>query len=123
MVDFQVNIEINDKNIYNKLDQLLDENVMLQIHALYAELIEPWVPYDTGALVKSTTISPYGVTYGGGDVDYAYDQYTNLFYGHRHDIHPLASAFWDKAAMDVKRDEFLAGVKDILSRRAKELYG
>lgn len=39
------------------------------------------------------------------------------------EMHPKATAFWDKVMMQEKGDEFAKQIEDILIRRAKELYG
>lgn len=38
-------------------------------------------------------------------------------------VHPQATDHWDKAMMREHGDEFIAQVKEILIRRARELYG
>ena len=38
-------------------------------------------------------------------------------------VHPKASKEWDKAMMATRGEEFTEAVKDILVRRARELYG
>ena len=111
-------IKINDKAILKKLDQLLDAVTMLELHNLLAKTVNPWVPMLEGPLSQNLEITSEGVTYLQ---PYSRYQYYGIDFNHTKDYHPLASAMWDKAALEVKGDEFSEQVTAILKRRAKEL--
>ena len=115
-----VSAKINDKALEAKLKNLCDESTMLEIHNLLAKYCDPYVPFLEGPLSQTTEITPYYVRY---TQPYAHYQYYGVGFNHTLDYHPLASAKWDEAMLRDKRDEFLADVKQILVRRAKELYG
>lgn len=92
-----------------------DEQTMLLIHALFAQTVDPYVPYDTGYLSQgSVEIAPDGVIY---TAEYAWKQYYGDEFRHNTEIHPLATAFWDKVAMETQLDSFAEGVKEIILRR------
>ena len=111
-VDFDV------AKVQNKIESLIDDDVMTQIHQLFAETIDPWTPFLTGALHSDITVRADGVTY---NVPYAADKYYGIVY-HK-EVHPLATDHWDVVAMETELEAFEAKVKDILIARAKQLYG
>lgn len=67
-------------------------------------LMEPFVPMDTGALAGSASAFAGGVSYGAGYAAYNYYGDGKQF---RQDKHPLASAYWDRAMMEVCGDELV----------------
>lgn len=150
-MDIIVNTEISSdiSDLLNQFQGLIDdETTMLQIYNLWGKIIEPFVPMDNGILAHSYEVTPNYLRYHG---PYAHYQYMGIMYGPNFPIfdngqlvgfysppkkyptdiplnyntekHPLASKEWDKAAMTLKKDEFLEGVKAIMIRRYKQLYG
>ena len=143
-------VSISEDAIKHKLDSLLDDTVMKEIHALFAKTINPWVPMDEGPLSQTIEITPAYIRY---IQPYSHYMYTGEVYGPNIPItkdgqiigwfsppgqkknptgrpieygkekHPLATKEWDKVAMQSKLEEFEENVKNILVRRAKELYG
>lgn len=113
-------IKLNDKALTKKLDNLLDSQTMLEIHNLYAKMMDPYVPFLEGPLSQTVEVTPAYVKY---IQPYARYQYHGVNFNHTKDYHPLASAEWDKAMMRDKGEEFKAQVTEILRRRAKVLYG
>ena len=112
----KVNVHFNEKDIQNKLESLInDPAVMYEVHMKFARIIDPWVPYLSGDLSKLIEIHPDCVRY---TQPYARRQYYGLDFNHTIDTHPLASAMWDKAAMETQLGSFKAEVKKILERRA-----
>lgn len=152
MADVIVNTEISfDVNkLIHQFDCLItDDKTMLEIYNLFAKIIEPWVPMDTGILAHGYEVTPNYLRYHG---PYAHYQYMGIVYGpnfpqfdeagnivgwasppkkyktdrpleYNKEKHERASKEWDKAAMKVVKDQFLEGVRQILIRRHKELYG
>lgn len=148
---FGVHVDVNVVSLQQKLENLINEDVMLEIHNLFAKMCDPYVPMQEGVLSQTVEIFPDHIRYGQ---PYAHYQYTGEVYGpnipikdadggidgwfsppgkkkhptgaqlqYNKEKHPLASKEWDKAMMRDKRDEFTQQVKDILVRRAKQLYG
>jgi len=144
-------VNINSKGVTSKIENLLDENTMLQIQNLFAKVIDPYVPMDTGSLAHTIEVTSKGVKY---NVPYAHYMYIGLVYGPNIPIiengeivgwfsppgkgskyptgrpinydlsaHPLATSHWDQVAMQTQMTKFESDVKKILVRRAKELYG
>ena len=131
---FKFSVAFNAKDIQRKVDNLIDENVMLQIHNLFAKMCDEYVPFFEGPLSQSALaqVTPQYVQYGGSGyvtanrpngVPYARYQYYGVDFNHTKDYHPKATALWDKAMMSEKGQLFCEQVRDILVRRAKELYG
>lgn len=116
----KVKVDINDKALQNKMTMLLDNKTMLEVHNLFAKMMDPYVPFLEGPLSQTVEITPEYVRY---IQPYAHYQYTGENFNFTRDYHPLASAYWDKAMMASKGDEFIQKIKDILVRRAKEIYG
>lgn len=124
---FNIDASVNVKGITDKIDNLIDDKVMLEIHTLFAKLIDPWVPMLEGPLHQSGLAQIYAdhVRYGGTDVGvpYALYQYNGTEFNHTKEYHPLASAQWDKVAMQTQMQAFEVGVIKILQRRVREVYG
>lgn len=151
-IDVFLNTEVSfdvDK-LMRQFDSLIDDKqTMIDIYNLFGKLIEPWVPMDTGILAHSYQITPDYIRYPG---PYAHYMYMGIVYGpnfpqfdeagnivgwasppkkyktdrpivYSKEKHDRASKEWDKAAMSVVKDQFIEGVKEILIRRHKELYG
>lgn len=118
-----VTVEVNEPAIQNRLTNIChDDKTMLEIHNLFAKMCDPYVPYLNGPLSLSgmANVTSDGVRY---TTPYAHYQYTGIYFNHTIEVHPLASALWDKAMMRDKGDLFVETVRRILVRRAKELYG
>lgn len=115
-----VTVKLNDAAIENKLKNLCDSETMLEIHDLLAKYCDPYVPFLEGPLSQTIEVTPEYVRY---TQPYAHYQYYGTEFNHTLDYHPLASAKWDEAMLRDRRDEFLADVKEILVRRAKDKYG
>ena len=115
----QVKVVINENSIKQKVDALLDETTMLRIQEVFAETIDPWTPFLTGQLSGDIEIDSTGVTY---NVPYAKNKYYGEVY-HK-EVHPLATSHWDQVAMQQGAYDILkAKVTEIITERAKQLYG
>ena len=108
----------NTAKLEKKLDALVDDSLMTQIHQLYAETVDPWTPFLTGKLHRTYTVDAEKVTYL---VPYAAKKYYGEVYTKTH--HPLATSHWDKVAMQTELPGFVEKVKELLKERAKRLYG
>jgi len=120
MASIKIDVEINEASIQKKLDMLIDDTVMYQIHNLLAKMCDPYVPFLEGPLSQTVEVSPESVKY---IQPYARYQYYGTEFNHTTDYHPKATALWDKVMMSEKGEEFREGVRAILRARAKELYG
>ena len=112
----KTNVNINLNSIESKLSQTLnDPNTMTEVHQEFANVINPWIPKNTGRLADGDVrVDATGVTY--------YAPYASkCYYGDdipfRTDKHPLATAHWDKVAMHTERAVFAQTVKEIIIRR------
>ena len=114
MAFIETYVDINDRAIQNKLDTLIDNSTMLEIHNLFAKMCDPYVPFLEGPLSQTVEVTANSVKY---IQPYARYQYYGTDFNHTTDYHPLASAEWDQAMLREKGDEFKAQVRDILRRR------
>ena len=96
-------------------DILNDDTVKTEIHQALATAVDPWIPFDTGNMSQEEIeINADGVRYYAY---YAHEQYYNTEFNHTRTHHPLATAYWDKVAMQTQRDKFAQDVADIIARR------
>lgn len=147
----ETKIYVDVSKIVNRVESLVDEKLMLQVHNLFAKMCEPYVPMDEGLLSQTVNITSEYVQY---TQPYAHYMYTGDVYGPNIPIkdkdgniigwrsplgqkkyptgkqfqynlekHKLASKEWDKAMMTTEGEKFIKQVKDLMVRRAKELYG
>lgn len=120
MAFIEINVDINDAAIQKKLDMLIDDRTMYQIHDLLAKMCDPYVPFLEGPLSQTIEVSAESVKY---IQPYARYQYYGENFNHTTDYHPQATALWDEAMMTEHGEEFKAMVREILRARARELYG
>ena len=113
-------VDIDDKELEKMVTGLIDDTTMIAIHNEFAKTIDPWVPFLEGNLSQQLDITAQGVEY---TVPYSRRQYFGEWFNHTTDFHPLATAKWDEVAMQTQLEVFREKIKQILERRAKELYG
>lgn len=135
-------VMVDPKLIERKVENLLDDKTMLQIHNLFAQMCNEYVPFLEGPLSQTLEITSKYVRYY---VPYAHYQYVlhdmnQDLYGIKHYntkgelewieetnrtrvYHPKATSYWDKAMILEKGEVFSKYVENILKARAKELYG
>lgn len=101
--------------ISSRIEQAInDAGVKTEVHQALAEIVDPYVPYDTGALSKNIEVSAEGVRY---TEEYASKQYYGEEFNHKTEHHPLATAYWDKVAMQTEKEVLAQRVHDIIVRR------
>ena len=116
-----VDVKIDTTGLETKLNDLLQDNqVMLQIHQLFAKMCDPYVPFLEGPLSQTVEVTPEYIRYVQ---PYARYQYYGVDFNHTLVYHPLASALWNQAMMNAQGDEFKAQVRELLVRRAQQLWG
>ena len=145
-----IDVKVNTAKLAKEFEALKDDNVMYEIHDLFAKMCDPYVPMQEGVLAQSVQIYKDRIAYAP---PYAHYMYVGEIYGpnipviedgivtgffsipnmkkkptgremsYDKEKHPLASKEWDKAMMQNKSDVFLNAVKDILMQKFKELYG
>lgn len=145
-------VNINDKVLEKRMDDLIDDKTMTAIHNLFAKMCDPYVPLAKGHLSQTIQVSAKGVHY---TQPYAHYMYEGIVYGpnypiiekgtgtvvgwyspkdqkkhptgakfqYNHEHHPKATHHWDKAMIEENREKFEEGVKNILIWRNKQLYG
>lgn len=118
LLNITAEVDFDTARVQEKIESLIDDDVMTRIHQLFAETVDPWTPFLTGALHSDLTIGPDGVTY---NVPYSAEKYYGTVYCK--EFHPLATDHWDQVAMETEMEAFEQKVKDILIARAMQLYG
>lgn len=116
----KVDVDVSVIAIQERLQHVITPSAMLEIHNTLAKMCDPYVPFLNGPLSQTVIVMPDYIQY---IQPYAHYQYEGIHFKHTLDFHPLASAQWDKAMLRDHREEFVQQVKDILVRRAQELYG
>ena len=76
MLDFE--IEIDGQALQKKFENVIDSKTMLQIHNLFAMLINPYIPFSEGILAQSLEVTENHVRY---TQPYAHYQYMGEIYG------------------------------------------
>ena len=117
---FRVDVDIEDLGIQQKVENLLDDTLMLQIHAAFERYCDPYVPYLHGPLSRTAQASAKGVKYVQ---PYAHYQYEGVGFNHTKTVHPKATAHWDQAMMSEMGEQFELEVRELIRNRAKQLYG
>lgn len=118
MASIKVNVKLSDA-LRERLSDINSSNTMLAIHNTLAKMCDPYVPYRKGPLSQTINISSRGVTY---TQPYARRQYYGDNFNHFLEIHPLATARWDKAMLRDHGEEFNMEVEDIIRWRLRQ-YG
>ena len=118
MASIKINVKLSDA-LTERLNDINSSNTMLAIHNTLAKMCDPYVPYRKGPLSQTINISSRGVTY---TQPYARRQYYGDSFNHFLEIHPLATARWDKAMLRDHGDEFNMEVEEILRWRLRQ-YG
>lgn len=138
LIDVDINVEVDKLD----LDLVTDEK-MTAIHNLLAKMCEPFVPMDTGMLSQNVTVTPEYLIYNSPYAHYQYKgevygpnipimekgvpepvgwfsppgqpkQPTGRPINYSKEMHPNASAEWDKAMMAVEGDLFIKQVEEII---------
>lgn len=108
-------VKIDFTGVAKKINSVInDDGVMTEVHRAFAEILNPYVPYDTGYLSKTVEVTPEGITY---TAPYASKQYYGTEFHHNTEHHPLATAHWDEVAMQTHREEFENIVAEIIRRQ------
>lgn len=71
-------IVLNGNDIEKKIENLINDDVMTEIHNLFAKLCNPYVPMDEGPLSQHIEVTPNYVRYAE---PYAHYQYMGEVYG------------------------------------------
>lgn len=106
-----------ERYVVDSVDDLIDDTLMLRIHAAFERYCEPYVPFLTGALAQTTNVTSQYVEYL---VPYAHYQYEGDDFNHTLIYHPLASAHWDQAMLNTQGEEFVEQVNALIHQRASE---
>lgn len=72
------NVRLDEKSIEHKIENLINDDVMIAIHDLFAKLCNPYVPMDEGPLSQHIEVTPQYVRYAE---PYAHYQYMGEVYG------------------------------------------
>ena len=95
MKGVSVTVTVDSSYVLEKLQNVVNDDwTRTTVNARFAQIIDPYVPYDTGYLSQdSVEIEPDGVYY---TAPYAWRQYYGEDFNHKTEVHPLATARWDK---------------------------
>jgi len=120
---FNVEVSIDQQAINDKFWNKWTVGIEYDVAKLFVKTIDPWVPYDTGALSDPNNVSIVVSAANGCEVvyekEYAAKQYYGTEFHHTIDHHPLATAYWDKVAMQTERESFAKGAEQIVKEHFK----
>ncbi len=97
-------------------DRYINNRTMLFAHSELYRLCDKYVPMQTGMLAQNVEITPKYVRYVS---PYASRMYYGVGFNFRKDKHPLATAMWNKVAMETQRDKLTRSVEAYMRRQGK----
>lgn len=106
--------------LMDKLKVVDSPEVRTAINQVYADMCDPYVPYDMGALANTAQVTDKGVTY---TQPYARRQYFGEEIHHKTEYHPLATARWNEVMLADHGDEFIAEASQIIRRAFRKGEG
>lgn len=98
--------------------EVFNEEFNKQCAEVFAEMCDPYVPYDTGALAENITVDANGVTY---NQPYAEKVYNGVGMVFKQEKHPLATARWDEVMLQDHQEEFEARIQEIATQRLRSV--
>lgn len=104
---------LNAKKISNRY---INDRVRLFAHSELYRLSNKYVPMRTGYLAQNVEITPQHVRY---KAPYAARMYYGVGFRFRKDRHPLATAMWDKVAMQTQRGKLTRAVAAYMRRQGR----
>lgn len=104
-------VDIDANRISSKIseDRKFWTYAATQWHRLYT----PYVPMDTGMLADTVVITPGQIEH---TVPYARYQYNGKRHNFRKDLHPKASAKWDKKAQATQMPKLVSTLQAYINR-------
>lgn len=90
-------------NINAIVNSRINNDLKLYAHSRLRDYCDAYVPYDTGLLTRNVRVTTEAVHYVQ---NYAIYPYTGTDLNFKTEHHPLATSYWDKAAMAAKGDSF-----------------
>ena len=96
--------------------RFVNDRVCQYAHLQLWRLCSPYVPMQTGDLMENVEITPEHLRYAA---PYAARMYYGVGYRFKKDRHPLATAMWDKAAMQTQRDKLTREIAAYMGRQEK----
>lgn len=104
---------LNAKALENRY---INDRVRLFAHTELWRLYKDYVPKRVGDLMSKVEITPQYVRH---IVPYAARMYYGVGFRFRKDEHPLATAMWDKVAMQTRRDKLIRAVGKYMRRQSR----
>lgn len=105
--------KLNTKQISNRF---INDRVRMFAHNELYRLSNKYVPMQTGYLAQNVEITPKYVRY---KAPYAARMYYGVGFRFRKNKHPLATAMWDKVAMQTQRDKLTRAVEAYMRRQSR----
>lgn len=114
MITFEWKKKLNARNIEATY---INDQVKTFAHLELWRICCPYVPRDTGTLMQYVEITPEYLRYA---VPYAERLYYGTKMNFRTDKNPLATAYWDKAAMKTQREKLVRAVEKYARQHTKK---
>lgn len=108
-MDYKVNLNVNEA-----FERLFSRDVLYYANSRLQAYADPYVPMATGMLAQDVTITEDAVTY---NQKYAHRQYNGTDFNFSKDLHPLATAKWDRAMAAAKGQQLADDIKTYIERK------
>lgn len=110
--DSTIKIELNEKNIYDKVQ---NDSFGLFLAQNWKLLINPFTPHRDGPLEDTAQVRPFEIEYMQ---DYSIYVYNGEAFNFRRDTNPSATYEWDKAAEKAgQKEKLIKSANQYLARR------
>lgn len=110
----KVNINFEAPDAGKLAGKLFDDDVLLFFGQEAARQMDPYVPYLDGPLSENYVVTTEYVEY---QMPYAHRQFNGDNFDFTRDYHPLATAHWDQAMMNARKDRLTKAVEDYIKSR------
>ncbi len=97
-------------------ERVINDRVKLFAHSELYRLSSKYVPWRVGMLTQNVEITPKHIRY---IQPYASRMYYGIGFKFRKDKHPLATAMWDKVAMQTQRGKLIRAIAAEIRRQFK----
>nr|DAG32019.1 MAG TPA: Minor capsid protein [Bacteriophage sp.] len=111
-VDSTIKIELNEKNIFDKVQ---NDRFGLFLAQEWKRLISPYTPRREGNLEDTALVRPFEIEY---IQPYSHYVYYGETFNFRRDANPYATYEWDKAAEKAgQKEKLIKSINQYLARR------
>lgn len=112
----KVKIEFEKPNVGKTAGRIFSDDVLMYFGQQAAKQMTPYVPMDQGPLSQNYIVTTKYVEY---QMPYAHRQFNGDNFNFSKDMHPLATAHWDRAMMAARKDRLTQSVENYIKTKRK----